>query len=79
MEEDKYKKIVLHLKEGEDVYVETPWVVDLGNGRYRMEIGIHTSTILSFMGFRFLKRVQRPACAVRSRFQDRQGDIVGCL
>jgi len=37
MSEEKYEKIVLRLEEGEDVYVETPWVVDLGGGRYRME------------------------------------------
>jgi len=37
MGEEKYEKIVLRLEEGEDVYVETPWVVDLGAGRYRME------------------------------------------
>ena len=35
--EDKYKKILLRLEDGEDVYVETPWVIDLGNGRYRID------------------------------------------
>ena len=37
MTENEYKKVVLRLEEGDDAYVETPWVVDLGNGRYRME------------------------------------------
>jgi hypothetical protein len=37
MSDEKYEKIVLRHEEGEDVYVETPWVVDLGEGRYRME------------------------------------------
>jgi hypothetical protein len=37
MSDDKYEKIVLRLEEGDDVYVETPWVIDLGGGRYRME------------------------------------------
>ena len=37
MEDENYTKMILRLEEGEDVYVETPWVVDLGNGRYRME------------------------------------------
>ena len=37
MSEEKYKKIVVRLEEGEDFYVEPPWVVDLGGGRYRME------------------------------------------
>jgi hypothetical protein len=37
MSEEKYDKIVLRLVEGEDVYIETPWVIDLGEGRYRME------------------------------------------
>ena len=33
----KYEKIVLRHEEGEDLYVETPWVVDLGEDGYRME------------------------------------------
>ena len=37
MEEDNLEKIVLRLEDGDDTYVETPWVVNLGNGRYRME------------------------------------------
>ena len=37
MSEEKYEKIVLRLEEGDEAYVETPWVIDLGNGRYRME------------------------------------------
>ena len=35
--EDKLVKLVLRLEEGDDVYVETPWANDLGNGRYRIE------------------------------------------
>ena len=37
MEEENYKKIIMRLEDGEDVYVETPWVIDLGGGRYQME------------------------------------------
>lgn len=37
MEEEKYKKIILRLEDGEDVYVETPWVIDIGGGRYQMD------------------------------------------
>ena len=37
MEEENHEKIVLRHEEGEDSYVETPWVVNLGNGRYRMD------------------------------------------
>jgi len=37
MTQENYTKIILRLEEGENVYVETPWVIDLGDGRYRME------------------------------------------
>lgn len=37
MADDNYEKIVLRFEDSEDTYVETPWVVNLGNGRYRME------------------------------------------
>jgi len=37
MNDENYKKVILRLEDGEDVYVETPWVIDLGNGRYRMD------------------------------------------
>lgn len=35
--EDNLTKIVLRLDEDDESYVETPWVKDLGDGRYRME------------------------------------------
>jgi hypothetical protein len=35
--DDRYTKMILRLTEGEDTYVETPWVIDLGGGRYSME------------------------------------------
>ena len=35
--EEKLVKLVLRLEEDDDVYVETPWAKDLGNGRYRIE------------------------------------------
>ena len=37
MDEPQYKKIILRHEDGDEVYVETPWVIDLGNGRYRMD------------------------------------------
>lgn len=37
MTDEKFEKVVLRFEDGEDVYVETPWVVDLGNGQYRLE------------------------------------------
>jgi len=37
MSDENYKKITLRLEEGDDVYVETPWVIDLGDGRYQMD------------------------------------------
>ncbi len=37
MAETDYQKVVLRHEEGDAAYVETPWVVDLGDGRYRME------------------------------------------
>ena len=35
--EDNLVKVVLRLEEGENIYVETPWATDLGDGRYRLE------------------------------------------
>ncbi len=37
MTETDYQKVVLRHEEGDEAYVETLWVVDLGDGRYRME------------------------------------------
>lgn len=37
MTEEKFEKVLLRLEEDEEAYVETPWVIDLGDGLYRME------------------------------------------
>ena len=38
MDKDGHQtQVVFRLEEGENVYIETPWVTDLGNKRYRME------------------------------------------
>ena len=37
MTDENSRKMVLRYVQGEDAYVETPWVIDLGEGRYRMD------------------------------------------
>ncbi|WP_299947154.1 DUF4265 domain-containing protein [uncultured Microbulbifer sp.] len=35
--EENLVKVLLRLEQEEDVFVETPWAIDLGNGRYRLD------------------------------------------
>ena len=35
--ESKLVKLILRHEDEDDIYVETPWATDLGNGRYRLE------------------------------------------